>query len=144
MSIRNYSEMSSADYAAHVRTYATFTHMTFWVGVHLALVLVGLYFTVIQGATMGGLFFILLGIVALGYGVVKTFSRTPDTVTTPEMQQMPLQAGGEDVIVPDPVDPSNPVPPENNPANPRPLPHPTPEPEPPLITPRPRPGGDYA
>ncbi|UJQ95248.1 aa3-type cytochrome c oxidase subunit IV [Mariluticola halotolerans] len=143
MDIGSNSGMSSAEYAAHERTYHGFVHVARWFCIHLTFVLVGLYFVVIQGAVTGGLFLILLGLIALVYGLVTTPGRPPESAYA-SATPLPVRAGGEDVIIPDPANPTEPAPPQNDPAQPNPLPQPTPQPEPPLVTPHQRAGWDRA
>lgn len=70
---------SVADYSQHERTYAGFTHLLRWVCAHLLLMLIGLYFLVIQNNPAAGTFFILIAIAAIVYGIV-TIPSTEDKI----------------------------------------------------------------
>lgn len=71
------SSESAIDYRAHEMTYAGFLHLLRWFVIHLGLLLVGLYFLMMQGNGLGGTLFIVLAVGAIGYGVV-TIGRTAD------------------------------------------------------------------
>lgn len=62
---------NAGDYEEHRKTYAGFQHMVWWFLAHIALVLAGLYFIVVQHAPIGGGILIAAGVITLGWGVVR-------------------------------------------------------------------------
>lgn len=59
------------DFDAHVRTYNGFLNLAKWFCIHMAILLVGLYFIIIAGDPYVGGVFVLLAIGALGYGMMS-------------------------------------------------------------------------
>ncbi|GEM_PF-1890801 len=59
------------DFDAHVRTYNGFLNLLKWFCIHMAILLVGLYFTVIAGDPFLGGFLILLAIGAFAFGLLR-------------------------------------------------------------------------
>ena len=59
------------DYAAHYLTYDRFLHLTKWVIIHFAILVVGLYLCIIAGQTTFGLILIALALVVLGFGISR-------------------------------------------------------------------------
>lgn len=59
------------DYASHERTFRRFLHLLKWFVVHLALLIPALYFFIIAGQGVVGTVFLILAVVALGYGVIS-------------------------------------------------------------------------
>lgn len=59
------------DFEAHVRTYNGFLNLLKWFCIHMAILLVGLYFVIIAGDPFVGTFLILLAVAALVYGLVR-------------------------------------------------------------------------
>lgn len=60
------------DYASHERTYRRFLHILRWVVAHMLLLLPALYFLVVGGQPLIGTMFLVLAIIALGWGVIST------------------------------------------------------------------------
>ncbi|HEY4201111.1 MAG TPA: aa3-type cytochrome c oxidase subunit IV [Devosiaceae bacterium] len=60
------------DFAEHEKTYHGVLHLVKWVIVHLALLIVGLYFIIFGNAGPFGTFLIMASAVALAYGVIST------------------------------------------------------------------------
>lgn len=64
--------VSRSEYLYHEKTFHGFLHVVRWFLMHIALLLSGLYFGVIQGAVAGAWFLIAVAIVALGMGLLTT------------------------------------------------------------------------
>ncbi|MCD7058651.1 aa3-type cytochrome c oxidase subunit IV [Pelagibacterium xiamenense] len=63
-------------YAEHERTYRGFLALSKWFVIHVALILIGLYFVTIQGMLyLGGMFW-LLALALMGYGLVNAALRS--------------------------------------------------------------------
>lgn len=59
------------DFEHHVNTYNRFLHLTKWFVIHLAILIIALYFLVIAADGVGGALFLMLAIGALVYGVLS-------------------------------------------------------------------------
>lgn len=70
---------TARDYRQHEMTYAGFKHLLRWIIVHLGLMVIGLYFLMLQGNGTVGTLFILLAVGAMVYGVA-TIGSTADTI----------------------------------------------------------------
>lgn len=63
---------SAVDYRSHQRQYGRFLHLIKWFVIHMALLLPALYFFLIGGQAVTGTAFLVLALVALGYGIIST------------------------------------------------------------------------
>ena len=70
------------DYVEHEKTYASVLHMMRWFVLHTALMLIGLYFLLIPQNGWAGSFFVVVGVIVLGYGVVS-MQRARDRARNP-------------------------------------------------------------
>jgi hypothetical protein len=59
------------DYPAHIQTYNGFMNLLKWFTIHMALLLVGLYFMIIANGPWTGGFFVLVAIAALVFGLMR-------------------------------------------------------------------------
>ena len=59
------------DFQSHVRTYNGFLNLLKWFCIHMAILLVGLYFMIIAGDPYTGGVLILAAIAALAYGLMR-------------------------------------------------------------------------
>lgn len=66
------------DYASHQRTFLRFLHLLKWFVVHMALLLAALYFFIVGGQAIAGSVFLILAVVALGYGITTLAAATRD------------------------------------------------------------------
>jgi hypothetical protein len=66
------TEPPRRDYRSHKRQFDRFLHLTKWFIIHAALLLPALYFYVVAGEGIAGTAFLLLGLIALAYGVLTT------------------------------------------------------------------------
>jgi len=64
-------ETVERDYPIHVYTYNLFLNLLKWFIVHIALLLIGLYFLVMVGSPGVGALFIALAVAALIYGMAR-------------------------------------------------------------------------
>jgi hypothetical protein len=62
------------DYASHKRQFERFLHLLKWAVIHVLLILPMLYFYLVGHQPVLGTVFLLLGLGALGYGIVTTGS----------------------------------------------------------------------
>lgn len=60
------------DYPAHQRQYNRFLHLTKWFVIHLAVLVLALYFLIIAGQGIFGTVLLLIAIGLLGYGIMST------------------------------------------------------------------------
>jgi len=59
-------------YGTHQRTYHRFLHLLKWFTFHVAVIIAGLYFLIVDPAPVLGFALILVGVVVLGYGIART------------------------------------------------------------------------
>lgn len=64
-------EAPRRDFESHVRTYNGFLNLLKWFVIHIALLLVGLYFIVIADQPAAGWTFIVIAVAALVFGLLQ-------------------------------------------------------------------------
>jgi hypothetical protein len=67
----SHAEMPAMDYREHLRTFSSFTHFLKWSAIHVAVLLLGLYFLVIPGDPVTGMTVIVLAIGAFIWGMLR-------------------------------------------------------------------------
>jgi hypothetical protein len=60
------------DYASHLRQFHRFLHLVKWFVIHMAFLLVALYFFLIGGQPIIGAVFLAIAVGTLGYGILST------------------------------------------------------------------------
>lgn len=75
------------DYVAHERTYRRFLHVARWFVIHMLLLLPALYFLIVGGQPLVGTIFLVLAIIALGWGVISTPEAARDLKQAFELEQ---------------------------------------------------------
>lgn len=59
------------DFPHHVNTYNRFLHLTKWFVIHMAILVIALYFLIIQTNGVAGSLFLVLAVGALVYGILS-------------------------------------------------------------------------
>lgn len=65
------AEMPAMDYREHLRTFGGFTHFLKWSAIHVAVLLLGLYFLVIAGDPVTGMTVIVLAVGVFIWGMLR-------------------------------------------------------------------------
>ena len=81
------------DYASHERQYRRFLHLLKWFVVHVALLLGAVYSYLVASQPVAGTLFLVLGLAALGYGIVTTSGIRQDIEAAVESAGHPGQVG---------------------------------------------------
>lgn len=66
------SNMSEAEFQSHLRMFRRFRHLAFWSGLHVFVILLGLYFAAVLDQLFLGVLVILAGLAVMGYGLITT------------------------------------------------------------------------
>lgn len=70
------------DFESHVRTYNGFLNLVKWFTIHMALLLVGLYFNIIANQPATGWTFLVIAVAALVFGLLRNPKARQDAKAT--------------------------------------------------------------